>query len=128
MAVDKDLSILVVADQKFMRQVHRTRLGELGFTNVTEADDGDVGLQKMRIKHFDLVLSDWNMVAMSGIELLRNVRSEEALKGVPFILMTTENSVDKIMLAKKAGVSNYIVKPYTADTLKSKLKTVLGPF
>ena len=128
MAIDKDLSILVVDDQKFMRQVHRTLLGELGFTNVTEADDGDVGLQKMRTKHFDLVLSDWNMVAMSGIELLRNVRSEEALKGIPFILVTTENSVDSIMEAKKAGVSNYIVKPYTSDTLKSKLKTVLGPF
>ncbi len=128
MAVDKDLSILVVDDQKFMRQVHRSLLGELGFTNVTEADDGDVGLQKMRIKRFDLVLSDWNMVAMSGIELLRNVRSEETLKATPFILVTTESSVGNIMEAKKAGVSNYIVKPYTSDTLKSKLKTVLGPF
>lgn len=111
-----------------MRQVHRSLLGELGFTNVTEADDCDVGLQKMRIKHFDLVLSDWNMVAMSGIELLRNVRSEGRLKATPFILVTTEISAGNIMEDKKAGVSNYIVKPYRSDTPKSKLKTVHGPF
>ncbi|MEQ8370153.1 MAG: response regulator [Alphaproteobacteria bacterium] len=127
MAVDRNLSILIVDDQATMRRIVRGLLGQLGFQNVDEADDGPVALTKMQAKAYGLVLCDWNMDAMSGLELLQEVRATKSFEKLPFILVTSENSAENVLAAKQAGVSNYIVKPFSVDTLKSKLSTVMGP-
>lgn len=128
MAVNKDMSILVVDDFNTMRRIVRSLLKQLGFNNVDEAVDGDDALSKIAIKEYALVLSDWNMEPKSGIELLREVRQSEQHKDIPFILITAESKVENIVEAKKAGVNQYIVKPFNAKTLKEKLSTVIGDF
>jgi two-component system chemotaxis response regulator CheY len=128
MAVDKNIPILIVDDYKTMLRIMRNLLKQIGFDNVEEASDGSEALQKLREKKFDLIISDWNMEPMTGIELLREVREDDNLKKLPFIMVTAESKTENVVIAKEAGVSNYIVKPFNATTLKSKLTGVLGEF
>jgi len=128
MAVDMNMPILIVDDYKTMLRIIRNLLKQLGFDNVDEATDGSAALQKLRQKDFALVISDWNMEPMTGIELLREVRADAKLKNLPFIMVTAESKTENVISAKAAGVSNYIVKPFNAATLKMKLSAVLGQF
>ncbi|WP_321394403.1 response regulator [Emcibacter sp.] len=128
MAVEMSMPILIVDDYKTMLRIIRNLLKQLGFQNVDEASDGSEALNKMRSKNYGLVISDWNMEPMTGYELLKEVRADEMLKAVPFIMVTAESKTDNVIAAKKAGVNNYIVKPFNAATLKQKLVTVLGDF
>jgi len=128
MAVDKAMSILIVDDYKTMLRIVRNLLKQLGFDNVDEATDGAQALEKLRAKNYGLVISDWNMEPMTGYELLKEVRSDSQLKSLPFIMVTAESKTDNVVAAKKAGVNNYIVKPFNAATLKSKLSAVIGDF
>jgi len=128
MAVDLSMPVLVVDDYKTMIRIIRNLLGQLGFTNIDEAEDGKSALDKLREQKFGLVISDWNMEPMTGYELLREVRADEKLKSTPFIMITAESKTENVIAAKKAGVNNYIVKPFNAATLKGKLTAVLGDF
>lgn len=128
MAVDKAMSILIVDDYKTMLRIVRNLLKQLGFDNVDEATDGAQALEKLRSKSYGLVISDWNMEPMTGYELLKEVRADSHLKAMPFIMVTAESKTDNVIAAKKAGVNNYIVKPFNAATLKQKLSAVLGDF
>ncbi len=128
MAVDMNMSILVVDDYKTMLRILRNLLRQLNFPNIEEASDGAEALQKLRKTSVDLIISDWNMEPMTGIELLREVRSDDKLKHIPFIMITAESKSENVIAAKSAGVSNYIVKPFNAETLKSKMVSVLGDF
>jgi two-component system chemotaxis response regulator CheY len=128
MAVDKAMSILIVDDYKTMLRIIRNLLKQLGFNNVDEASDGAEALNKLRQKSYDLIISDWNMEPMTGYELLKEVRSDDILKKTPFIMVTAESKTDNVIAAKKAGVNNYIVKPFNAAPLKQKLSAVLGEF
>ena len=128
MAVEKTMPILIVDDYKTMLRIIRNLLKQLGFENVEEATDGSAALQKLRESKFGLVISDWNMEPMTGIQLLREVRADENMKKMPFIMVTAESKTENVVIAKEAGVSNYIVKPFNAATLKSKLIGVLGEF
>jgi two-component system chemotaxis response regulator CheY len=126
--VDKNMSILIVDDYKTMLRIIRNLLKQLGFNSVDEAIDGSSALTKLRDKDFGLVISDWNMEPMSGLQLLKEVRADVNLKEIPFIMITAESKSENVIAAKEAGVSNYIVKPFNAATLKGKLTTVLGNF
>ena len=126
--VDKNMSILIVDDYKTMLRIIRNLLKQLGFNDVDEAIDGSSALTKLRDKDFGLVISDWNMEPMSGLQLLQEVRADVKLKEIPFIMITAESKSENVSAAKEAGVSNYIVKPFNAATLKGKLSTVLGSF
>jgi len=128
MAVDKNMSILIVDDYKTMLRILRNLLRQLDFHNIEEATDGSMALQKLRQHKFGLVISDWNMEPMTGIQLLREVRSDDTLKHLPFIMITAESKSENVIAAKEAGVSNYIVKPFNAETLKTKMSSVLGEF
>jgi two-component system chemotaxis response regulator CheY len=128
MSVDMNMPILIVDDYKTMLRIIRNLLKQLGFDNVDEATDGSAALLKLRQKEFALVISDWNMEPMTGIELLREVRADARLKDLPFIMVTAESKTENVISAKAAGVSNYIVKPFNAATLKMKLAAVLGNF
>jgi len=128
MSVDMNMSILIVDDYKTMLRIIRNLLKQLGFNNVDEATDGSMALQKLRDKDYGLVISDWNMEPMTGIQLLREVRADSKLKALPFIMITAESKTENVVAAKEAGVNNYIVKPFNAATLKTKLTTVLGSF
>ncbi|GEQ97092.1 response regulator [Iodidimonas gelatinilytica] len=128
MAVDKAMPILIVDDYKTMLRIVRNLLKQLGFDNVDEATDGSQALEKLRSKNYGLVISDWNMEPMTGYELLKEVRADAQLKALPFIMVTAESKTDNVIAAKKAGVNNYIVKPFNAATLKQKLSAVLGEF
>ena len=126
--VDKNMPILIVDDYKTMLRIIRNLLKQLGFNNVDEAIDGSSALQKLRDKDCGLIISDWNMEPMSGLQLLKEVRADVKLKELPFIMITAESKSENVIAAKEAGVSNYIVKPFNAATLKGKLTTVLGNF
>ena len=128
MAVDKNLPILIVDDYKTMLRIIRNLLRQLGFNNVDEATDGSDALAKLRSKDYGLVISDWNMEPMTGIQLLREVRQDNVFKNIPFIMITAESKTENVIAAKESGVSNYIVKPFNAATLKAKLTSVLGAF
>jgi len=128
MSVDMNMNILIVDDYKTMLRIIRNLLKQLGFNNVDEATDGSMALQKLRDKDYGLVISDWNMEPMTGIQLLREVRADSRLKGLPFIMITAESKTENVVAAKEAGVNNYIVKPFNAATLKTKLSSVLGNF
>ncbi len=128
MSVDKDMSVLIIDDYKTMLRIIRNLLQQLGFKNVDEAADGSQALSKLRSKSYDLVISDWNMEPMTGYQLLKEVRADDRLKAMPFIMVTAESKTENVVAAKKAGVSNYIVKPFNAATLKSKMVAVLGEF
>lgn len=125
---DKNISILVVDDFKTMISIIVNILNQLGFKNIDTASDGQQALDKMKVKKYDLILSDWNMEPMSGLDLLTHVRGVPITRNLPFILITAESKAENIIAAKRAGVSNYIVKPFTAETVKEKLVAVLGKF
>lgn len=128
MSVDKNMNVLIVDDYKTMLRIIGNLLKQLGFANVDEATDGSMALQKFKDKTYGLVISDWNMEPMSGLDLLKAVRSLPANANVPFIMVTAESKTENVIAAKQAGVSNYIVKPFNAETLKQKMSTVLGEF
>jgi two-component system chemotaxis response regulator CheY len=128
MAADKSMSILIVDDYKTMLRIIRNLLNQLDFNNVDEATDGDAALTKLRSGKFGLVISDWNMEPMTGLQLLREVRADDKLKETPFIMVTAESKTENVVAAKEAGVNNYIVKPFNAETLRSKLVSVIGEF
>lgn len=128
MAVDKGMRILVVDDFQTMRRIVINLLRQLGFTNVVEASDGMLALEKVRDDNIDLVVSDWNMPNMSGMEFLRALRTDEKYKNLPFIMVTAEGKKENVIAAVQAGVNNYIVKPFNAATLKEKLTKVIGEF
>src|SRR5690242_21557747 len=118
--MDKNMKILVVDDFSTMRRIVRNLLVELGFSNplIQEADDGNNALTMLKSQPFDLVVTDWNMPNMTGIDLLKAIRAEASLKGLPVLMVTAENNRDQIIAAAQAGVNGYIVKPFTAVTLK----------
>jgi len=118
------LKFLVIDDFSTMRRIVRNLLKELGFTNVDEAEDGVNALQKLRTESFDFVISDWNMPKMTGIELLRQVRADAALRHLPVLMITAEAKKENIIEAAQAGASGYIVKPFTAATLDEKLNKI----
>ena len=126
--VDKNMPILIVDDYKTMLRIIRNLLKQLGFNNIDEAVNGSSALQKLRDREFGLIISDWNMEPMSGLQLLKEVRADVRLKEMPFIMITAESKSENVIAAKQAGVSNYIVKPFNAATLKGKLTTVIGNF
>ena len=126
MAVDTTMPVLVVDDYKTMIRIIRNLLKQLGFDDVDEAADGKEALAKMRERRYGLVISDWNMEPMTGYELLRHVRADENLRTTPFIMVTAESKTENVIAAKKAGVNNYIVKPFNAQTLKTKIEAVCG--
>jgi two-component system chemotaxis response regulator CheY len=118
------MPILVVDDYNTMIRIIRNLLKQIGFENVDDATDGSTALAKMREKSYGLVISDWNMAPMTGYELLREIRSDPALKATRFIMITAESKTDNVIAAKKAGVDNYIVKPFNAQTLAHKIQAV----
>ena len=128
MSVDKNMHILVVDDYNTMPRILKNLLKQLGFTNVDQAMDGAEALNQLNASKFDFIISDWNMEPMTGIELLREVRASDKLKHIPFIMITAESKTENVVMVKQAGVSNYIVKPFNAETLKGKMASVLGPF
>ncbi len=128
MALDKSMNVLIVDDYKTMLRIIRNLLKQLGFDNVDEASDGATALARLREKDFGLVISDWNMEPMTGLQLLKEVRSDAKLAHIPFVMVTAESKTENVIAAKEAGVTNYIVKPFNAETLKQKLTAVFGPF
>ncbi|MBT3700710.1 MAG: response regulator [Alphaproteobacteria bacterium] len=128
MAVDKNLRILIVDDYKTMLRIVRNLLKQLGFNNVEEATDGSMALQMCRTQDYGLVISDWNMEPMTGLQFLKELRADDKLKGTPFIMVTAESKTENVIAAKQAGVNNYIVKPFNAETLKKKMIAVIGEF
>ena len=123
---DQNMKILVVDDFSTMRRINKNLLRQLGYSNIVEADDGTTALQKLKEEQIDFVVSDWNMPKMTGLELLKSVRKDEQLKDTPFLMVTAESEKEKVVEAVKAGVNNYVVKPFTADTLKEKIAKVFG--
>ena len=124
--MDLDMEVLVVDDFATMRRILKNILRQIGFTNISEADDGKTALNMLKKQKFDLVLCDWNMPEMPGIELLKKVRADDGLKDTPFVMVTAEAQKDNIIQAVQAGVSNYVVKPFTADTISEKLEKVFA--
>lgn len=120
----KNLKFLVVDDFSTMRRIVRNLLKELGFSDVDEAEDGVVALQKLRGGGFDFVVCDWNMPNMDGLALLKNIRSDEALKKIPVLMVTAEAKKENIVAAAQSGASGYVVKPFTAATLDEKLNKI----
>jgi two-component system chemotaxis response regulator CheY len=126
MALDHTIPVLIVDDYSTMLRIIRNLLKQIGFEDVDEANDGSAALSKMREKKYGLVISDWNMEPMTGYELLKQVRADTGLAKTPFIMVTAESKTENVIAAKKAGVNNYIVKPFNAQTLKSKIEAVFG--
>jgi len=124
MAVDLSMPVLVVDDYNTMVRIIRNLLRQLGFEDVDDASDGVSALEKMRARKYGLVISDWNMEPMTGYALLQEVRADPALAATPFIMVTAESKTENVIAAKRAGVSNYIVKPFNAQTLRSKIEAV----
>ncbi|MEP9375403.1 response regulator [Aquabacter sp. CN5-332] len=124
MAVDLSMPVLVVDDYKTMVRIIRNLLKQIGFDDVDEASDGTEALSKLKERQYGLVISDWNMEPMTGYELLKRVRDDADLTSLPFIMVTAEAKSENVIAAKKAGVNNYIVKPFNAQTLKSKIENV----
>lgn len=125
-SVNKDMLILVVDDFVTMRKVVKSCLRQLGFTNIEEAEDGEKALAKLKANNFQLVMSDWNMPVMMGLDLLKAVRADPVIGKIPFVMITAESQKENVIEAAKAGVSNYIVKPFSPDQLQSKLEAVFA--
>ncbi len=123
--MDKNINVLIVDDYRTMLRIIRNLLKQLEFNNVNEAVDGQEALAKLRAGNFGLVISDWNMAPMTGLDLLKEVRADQRLKNMPFIMITAESKTENVVAAKQAGVSNYIVKPFNAETLREKIEKVL---
>lgn len=128
MPVDLSMNVLVVDDYKTMVRIIRNLLKQLDFTNIDEATDGPTALAMLHQGSYGLIISDWNMEPMTGLELLKEVRADAALKALPFVMVTAESKTENVVAAKQAGVTNYIVKPFNAATLKAKLVGVFGEF
>ena len=126
MSFDVSMPILVVDDYATMIRILRNLLGQIGFENIDDASDGSGALTKLRSRKYGLVISDWNMEPMTGFELLQKVRSEPARTDVPFIMVTAESKTDNVVAARKAGVNNYIVKPFNAAMLKAKMDAIFS--
>jgi two-component system chemotaxis response regulator CheY len=124
--MDLNIKILIVDDFATMRKILKNILKQIGFKNIIEADDGKSALKILKKESFDLILSDWNMPKISGLELLNSVRSDSKLKNIPFVMVTAEAQKDNILEAVKAGVNSYIVKPFTAETVGEKINKVFG--
>ncbi len=124
MTIQSNTRVLVVDDFATMRRIIRNLLKELGFSNVDEAEDGVNALQKLKAEQFDFVVSDWNMPNMSGLDLLKSIRADERLKGLPVLMVTAEAKKENIIAAAQAGASGYVVKPFTAATLDEKMKRI----
>ena len=125
---DKNLKFLVVDDFSTMRRIVRNLLKELGYTNVDEAEDGVVALQKLRGGSFQFVVTDWNMPNMTGIELLKAIRADDGLKHLPVLMITAEAKKENIIEAAQSGASGYIVKPFTAGTLEEKMSKIFEKY
>ena len=121
---DPKTKFLVVDDFSTMRRIVRNLLKELGYSNVDEAEDGAMALSKLKNDHFDFVISDWNMPVMDGLEMLKNIRADAALAGLPVLMVTAEAKKENIIAAALAGASGYVVKPFTAATLDEKLSKI----
>lgn len=128
MSVDENMAILIVDDYKTMLRILKNLLRQMGFNNVDEATDGTTAMKMLRTQKYDMVIADWDMTPMNGLQLLREVRANSTSKNTPFIMMSSENGHDYVIQAKEAGVSNYIVKPFNKETLKSKMESVIGEF
>lgn len=126
MPVDKNMHILVVDDQRTMTRIIRNLLKQNDLNNSDEASNGEEALAKLRTGGFGLIISDWNMEPMTGLELLQKVRGDDQLKKTPFIMVTAESKPENVLAAKEAGVSNYIVKPFNAQTLMEKIQRVFA--
>ena len=124
MAVDLAMPILIVDDYNTMVRIIRNLLRQLGFEDIDDAPDGAAALSKLRTKKYGLVISDWNMEPMTGFDLLKEVRADPSLGKTPFIMVTAESKTENVIAAKKAGVDNYIVKPFNAQTLQHKIAAV----
>jgi len=124
MSLDKRMRILIVDDYTTMLRIMRNLLRQLEMVNVDEAQSGEEALYKLRKETFELVISDWNMQPMTGLDLLRQVRADARLRSLPFIMVTAESKTENVITAKQAGVSNYIVKPFNAETLRMKIESV----
>jgi two-component system chemotaxis response regulator CheY len=124
MSLNKNMRVVIVDDYTTMLRILRNLLRQLEINNVDEANDGDTAYQLMQKNPPDLVISDWNMVPVTGLDLLRKVRADARLKHIPFIMVTAESKTENVVAAKQAGVSNYIVKPFNADTLRAKIVSV----
>jgi two-component system chemotaxis response regulator CheY len=125
-SLDLSTPVLVVDDYQTMVRILRNLLKQIGFNDVDDASDGQAALEKLKAKKYGLVISDWNMAPMTGYELLQQVRSDTELSSLPFIMVTAEAKTENVVAAKKAGVNNYIVKPFNADTLRTKISAVFG--
>ncbi len=121
---DLKMKVLLVDDFSTMRRIIKNLLKEVGFTNIDEAENGNAALEKLKGGDFDFVISDWNMPVMTGIDLLRAVRADGNLKEMPFLMVTAEAKQENIVEALQAGVSNYIVKPFTSKTLQEKIDKI----
>jgi len=119
-----DIKVLVVDDMSTMRRIIRTILNQLGYTNVEEAENGKQALAKLKKEKFDFLITDWNMPEMDGLSLVKAVRSDEELKGLPILMVTAEAKKESVIEALKAGVNNYIVKPFTPEILKEKMEKI----
>jgi two-component system chemotaxis response regulator CheY len=124
--MDLNMRVLVVDDFATMRRIVKNILRQIGFTNIAEADHGKAALNEIKGGGVDLVLCDWNMPEMSGIELLTTMKSDDELKDIPFVMITAEATKESILEAVNAGVDSYIIKPFTAETIGEKLKKLLG--
>ena len=122
---DLQMKVLTVDDFPTMRRIVKTLLRQLGYSNISEAEDGLAALAKLKQEKFDLVLLDWNMPKMTGLELLKAIRADENMRQIPVIMITAEGRKEDVIEAAKAGVNNFIVKPFTAETLEEKLAKVL---
>lgn len=122
--MDKEMKILIVDDFSTMRRIIKNLLRDLGFTNISEADDGSTALPMLKNGDFDFLVTDWNMPGMSGFDLLKAVRADEKLKTLPILMVTAEAKRDQIIAAAQAGVNGYIVKPFTAAVLKEKIEKI----
>lgn len=126
MAPNKNINVLIVDDYKTMLRIIRNLLKQIGYNNVDEANDGNEALDRFRLKDYGLVISDWNMEPMSGLELLKTIRGGARNAKVPFIMVTAESKTENVIVARQAGVNNYVVKPFDAKTLEGKIDAVLG--
>ena len=126
--MNKDMKILVVDDFSTMRRIIKNLLRDLGFSNIEEADDGSTALPMLKNGDFDFLITDWNMPAMQGIDLLKEIRKDQELASLPVMMVTAESKKDQIFEAARAGVNGYIVKPFTAQTLKEKIEKIFERF
>ena len=126
MDIDKNMKILLVDDFATMRKVIKNLLKQTGYNNISEAEDGLEALKTLKSEKVDFIISDWNMPNMTGLELLKAVRAESAIKGLPFLMVTAEGLQENVVAAVKAGVSNYIVKPFTAEVLNEKIEKIIA--